>query len=50
MTYAIETQDLVKEYMQGDQPLKILKNINLKIERGEFMAIMGPSGSGNLHF
>jgi putative ABC transport system ATP-binding protein len=46
MTYAIETQDLVKEYMQGDQPLKILKNINLKIETGEFMAIMGPSGSG----
>jgi putative ABC transport system ATP-binding protein len=46
MTYAIETQDLNKEYLQGDQPLRVLKNINLKIEKGEFMAIMGPSGSG----
>jgi putative ABC transport system ATP-binding protein len=45
-TYAIETQALVKEYMQGGQPLRVLNNVNLKIERGEFMAIMGPSGSG----
>ena len=46
MTLVIETQDLVKEYMQGSRPLRVLNNINLKIERGEFMAIMGPSGSG----
>jgi len=46
LTYAIETKDLVKEYMQGGEPLKILKNINIQIEKGEFMAIMGPSGSG----
>lgn len=45
-TYAIETQNLVKEYMQGGQPLRVLNNINLRIEKGEFMAIMGPSGSG----
>jgi putative ABC transport system ATP-binding protein len=46
MTYAIETQDLAKEYIQGGQPLTVLKHINLKIERGEFMPIMGPFGSG----
>ncbi|HIH88801.1 TPA: ABC transporter ATP-binding protein [Candidatus Bathyarchaeota archaeon] len=46
MTLAIETQDLVKEYTQGSQLLRILKKVNLKIEKGEFMAIMGPSGSG----
>lgn len=46
MTLVIETQDLVKEYMQGSRPLRVLNHINLKIERGEFMAIMGPSGSG----
>jgi putative ABC transport system ATP-binding protein len=42
----IETRDLIKEYFQGGRPLIVLKNINLKIEKGEFMAIMGPSGSG----
>ena len=26
------------------------KNINLHVDKGEFVAIMGPSGSGNLHF
>ena len=46
MTLVIETRDLVKEYFQGGHPLIVLKNINLKIEKGEFMAIMGPSGSG----
>jgi putative ABC transport system ATP-binding protein len=46
LTLVIETRDLVKEYFQGGHPLIVLKNINLKIEKGEFMAIMGPSGSG----
>ena len=27
-------------------PLKALDNVNLKVENGEWLAIMGPSGSG----
>ena len=46
MTNVIETIDLVKEYPQGNQPLRVLNNVSLRIQRGEFMAIMGPSGSG----
>jgi putative ABC transport system ATP-binding protein len=46
VTNMIETVDLVKEYKQGTQPLRVLNNVNLQIKRGEFMAIMGPSGSG----
>ena len=46
MSSIIETVDLVKEYSQGETPLRVLKGINMKVEEGDFMAIMGPSGSG----
>jgi len=46
MDHIIETVDVTKTYMSGGRPLEVLKGINLKVEQGEFMAIMGPSGSG----
>jgi len=42
----IELKDINKFYVTGDETLHALKNINLKIDKGEFLAIMGPSGSG----
>ncbi len=42
----VETIDLHKTYMSGGRPLEVLKGVDLKVEEGEFMAIMGPSGSG----
>ena len=42
----IEVKGLKKSYQMGSQTLDILKGIDLKIEDGDFVAIMGPSGSG----
>jgi putative ABC transport system ATP-binding protein len=44
--YIVETKDLTKTYISGGRPLDVLKGVDLKVEEGEFMAIMGPSGSG----
>lgn len=42
----VQTQDLVKVYMQGGEPFTALNKINLSVEKGEMLTIMGPSGSG----
>ena len=44
--YIVETKNLTKTYMSGGRPLDVLKGVDLRVEPGEFMAIMGPSGSG----
>ena len=42
----IQLNDICKDYQQGKETVRILKNINLAVEQGEYVAIMGPSGSG----
>jgi putative ABC transport system ATP-binding protein len=42
----IETRDLWKTYVMGDEEIHALRGVTIEIERGEYVAIMGPSGSG----
>ena len=42
----LKLTDICKDYQQGREPVRVLKNINLSVEKGEYLAIMGPSGSG----
>ncbi len=42
----VSASSLCKTYQIGDVNIEALKDINLKIEKGEFIVISGPSGAG----
>lgn len=42
----IELRDVCREYRMGDQTVHALAGVDLDIERNEYVAIIGPSGSG----
>ena len=45
MSY-IEFKNVIKEYKMGDVVIKALDNTNFSIDKGELVAIVGPSGAG----
>ncbi|MCD6162349.1 MAG: ABC transporter ATP-binding protein [candidate division Zixibacteria bacterium] len=42
----IQTKDIWKIYEMGAEKVNALQGVNVKINKGEYVAIMGPSGSG----
>ena len=46
MTHLIELKDVYKIYPMGDETVHALDGVSLSIDQGEFVAIVGSSGSG----
>lgn len=47
MNYILESKELNKSYtISKSNRNHVLKDVNLKVEKGEFVSVMGPSGSG----
>lgn len=42
----IKLQGITKSYMVGDRPLQVLKGVDIHVQKGEMVSIMGSSGSG----
>ncbi len=42
----IQMKNITKTYQMGTQEVHALRGVDLRVEKGEFVAIMGPSGSG----
>jgi putative ABC transport system ATP-binding protein len=50
MSEVIRVEDLHKTYRMGDVEVPALRGVNVAIDRGEFIAVMGSSGSGKSTF
>jgi lipoprotein-releasing system ATP-binding protein len=42
----LEARDLSKTYRNAEVPVEVFRNLNLQVERGEMLAVVGPSGIG----
>lgn len=43
---SVEVKNLNKSFYIGKEEVKVLKDLNFSVEKGDFISIMGPSGCG----
>ena len=48
--YLIELKNISKTFLSGEKKINLFRNLNLKIKKGELIALIGPSGSGKSTF
>jgi len=46
MPIILEASGLNKRYAAGDQEAEVIRNVEFRVQKGEFASILGPSGSG----
>ena len=50
MSVILETKQLCKFYGVGENQVKAVNQVDIQIEQGEFVAIVGKSGSGKARY
>lgn len=46
MNEIVNMKNINKSYYLGNEEIKVLKNVNLTVNKGDFISVLGPSGSG----
>ena len=46
---SVMIQSVNRSFQKGEQVTQALRNVNLTINKGEFITVIGPSGCGKVH-
>ena len=50
MEQLLDGKEIVKSFGEGNEKTRVLNQVSLTVERGEYLSVMGPSGSGTVSY